>query len=66
MRESYSSFSFSRFLEDLREEIRFSKFTQEAIASNMGMCRETLCRKLNNGELSGRQLYQVLVTLEIL
>lgn len=67
MRKSYKSFSYKSFLEDLREEIRFSKYTQESIALNhLNMARETLCRKLANGDLTGRQLYTILVVLGIL
>jgi len=67
MRKSYKSFSFKNFLDDLREEIRFSKYTQESIALNyLNMARETLCRKLANGDLTAKQLYTILVVLGIL
>lgn len=67
MRKSYKTFSYKNFLEDLREEIRFSKYTQESIAlDHLDMARETLCRKLANGDLTGKQLYTILVVLGIL
>ena len=45
MRKSYKAFSYKNFLEDLREEIRFSKYTQESIALyHLDMARETLNR----------------------
>lgn len=67
MLESYSSMSYSRFLEDLKEEIRYSaRYTQDNIAPQLNICRETLCRKLNSGKLTGEQLYKILVILGIL
>ena len=67
MRKSYKAFSYEIFLEDLREEIRYSKYTQESIALNyLDMARETLCRKLASGELTGKQLFTILVLLGIL
>lgn len=67
MRKSYKAFSYKNFLEDLREEIRFSKYTQESIALyHLDMARETLNRKLSNGELTGKQLYTILVLLGII
>ena len=67
MRESYKAFSYESFLKDLREAIRFSKYTQETIALyHLDMARETLCRKLANGKLTGNQLYKILVILGIL
>ena len=67
MRLSYKSFSYKTFLDDLREEIRYSSYTQESIAlDHLNMARETLCRKLSSGELTGKQLYKILVLLGIL
>lgn len=67
MRQSYKNFSFKSFLEDLKEEIRNSRYTQESIALySLDMTRETLCRKLANGNLNGEQLYKILVVLGVL
>ena len=67
MRKSYKAFSYKSFLEDLREAIRFSTYTQESIALyHLDMARETLNRKLSNGDLTGKQLYTILVLLGIL
>ena len=67
MRGSYSSLSYERFLKELKEEIRFSSnFTQDNIAPLLNIRRETLCRKLNDGKLSGEELYKLLITLGIL
>lgn len=64
MRNSYSSISYEVFLEDIREEIRFqNEYTQEIIASLLNIRRETLCRKLNGGNLTARELFKILVIL---
>ena len=67
MRESYSSIPYEIFLEDLREEIRYSNgYTQDNIAPLLNICRETLCRKLGSGNLTGKELYLILTILGIL
>lgn len=67
MRKSYSSIPYERFLEDLREEIRYSDgYTQDNIAPLLNICRETLCRKLGGGNLTGKELYLILTILGIL
>lgn len=67
MRKSYSSMSYDRFLKDLRDEIHYSsEYTQDNIAPLLNIRRETLCRKLNGGNLSAEELYKILIILGIL
>lgn len=67
MRTRYPSDSYLRFLEDLREDIRFADgTTQESIARHLGVDRSTLCRKLRNKQcLTAKELFEILIILGV-